>query len=116
MINREFYNGYEGEGQVIFRDESKNELVIWEGYIYILMERMFDQEFKVLSEFFSRDDDINAWLISDLPNALAQFRAFDFQKMQQDNFAKRLPQLVAEITRFLLNALNSDQRVYIEKD
>ncbi len=116
MVNDKFYRGYEGEGQVIFSDENKNKIVIWEGYLYVLMERMLDQGYKILADFYSRDNDDSAWLIPNINNALAQFQSFDYQRIQQDGFTECFPELITTITRFLWRALNSQQKVYLDKD
>jgi hypothetical protein len=118
MINSNFYNGFEGEGQVIFSDEVKNELIVWEGYIYVLMERMFEQGYKILVDFYNHnyEDDENPWTIPDIPNAINQYKSFNVSYAEEDNFKNDFPKLIDEITRFLMNALASGKKVYMQRD
>lgn len=116
MINSKFYNDYEGEGQIIFNDEANNKLIVWEGYIYVLMEQMFEQGSNILSDFYSREDDDNPWEIININNAINQFKSFNLSKIKQDGFSEYIPGLIREITLFLTNALQSNQKIYIITD
>ena len=116
MINSKLYDRYEGEDQVIFCDEQNNKQILWEGHIYVLMERMFDQGYKILADFYSREDDDAPWMIPDIKSAIAQFEATNLEKMKQDNFTKNFPMVIKEIVEFLLVAQNTNQKVHMDRE
>ena len=116
MINSKLYDRYEGEDQVIFRDEKNNKLIMWEGHIYVLMERMFDQGYKILADFYSREDDNAPWMIPDIKSAIAQFELINLENMKQDNFTKSFPMVIKEIVEFLLGAQSTNQKVYMDRE
>ncbi len=117
MLYDKYYKGYEGETQIRF-ETGASQLVIWEGYIYTLMEDMFDQGLKILSDYYSSEDDDN-WEIENLDNAIAQFRLFDLNKITKEeltSISATLPGVVKEIVSFLSKALFQNRKVYISKD
>ena len=117
MINDKYYKGYEGEPQIRF-DSGTNELIVWEGYIYTLMEYMFDQNLKVLANYYSSDSNDN-WEMKNLKNAITEFDLFDVNKIAKQEWrdiANDLSDVAKEIADFLKKAFTQNQKVYVAKD
>ena len=117
MINEKYYKEYAGEPAIKF-EAGGDSLVIWEGYIYILMEDMYDQDLKILSDYYSSEDN-DEWEINNLNSAITQFKLFDLDKVAKQDLtsvSKFLPDVVKEIINFLLKALEKKQKVSILKD
>ena len=116
MVNDKYYEGYESEPQIRF-ESGASELIIWEGYIYTLMENMFDQGLKILADYYSSDDD--SWEIIDLKEAITQFDLFDLNRLDSEKIAhisSFLPDIAKEIVKFLIKAQMQNQKVHISKD
>ncbi|MEL7571036.1 MAG: hypothetical protein AAGU14_10840 [Eubacteriaceae bacterium] len=116
MILNKYYKNFEGEPQINFVTQKKDEFNIWEGYFYILMEYMFDQGSNILSDFYSREDDDKPWEINDIKSLILQLESFDIKKIdlnEQTEIKEILPELINDIKNFLVKAFNTNQKVYI---
>ncbi|MEK5502040.1 hypothetical protein [Bacillus sp. FSL M8-0168] len=118
MLNTKFYDGFEGEPELVLSD-GENKLVIWNGYFETLLDSLLDNNIEkegIIKEYFYQEGwyDDPRWMI-DVHLTINQMKNFDVNKLDtSDGFKKEIVELVREIIHFLQNAKNKS--VVIEYD
>lgn len=89
LINKKYYNGFEGEPEIqfIYRRGNDNEIIImWEGYFDQIMRLMLldEQGWTGLAYYYNMYTgwyEESPWAIEDLHMALKQFESIDDRKL-----------------------------------
>lgn len=119
MINRTYYEGFEGEPDLVIAFGNQK-LIMWIGYFEAILDALLENDLPkegIIKEYFYHEGwyDDSPWKLEDIPLAIEQISSFDIDKVDKsENIKKVLPDLVHEIIRFLENAKNED--VVIEYD
>ncbi|MCF7618519.1 hypothetical protein [Bacillus sonorensis] len=119
MINTKFYDGFEGEPELILSD-GENKLIIWNGYFETILDSLLDKNIEkegIIKEYFNHEGwyDDSPWVIQDLDLTIDQMKSFDINTLDVSEDMKNvLPDIVKEIIQFLENAKN--KTVVIEYD
>ncbi|MFP7492964.1 hypothetical protein SFC66_04170 [Terribacillus saccharophilus] len=106
MINTAFYDGFEGEPELILANENKK-LIIWNGYFESILDALLTSDSEkagILKEYYYHEGwyDDSPWIIPDLSLTIEQLNHFDINKVEQsDNIKNVLPVLVKSIINFL---------------
>ncbi|PAE08308.1 hypothetical protein CHI12_06695 [Terribacillus saccharophilus] len=118
MINTKYYDGFEGEPEVVlFNDHQR--FIMWNGYFESLLDSLLDTNLEkegILEEYYNHEGwyDDSPWMIPDVPLTIWQLKHFDLNKVNQsENIKVVLPELAHEIILFLEN---SKEKVWIEYD
>lgn len=101
-INREYYDGFEGEPEIRFicrKDNDNMIFTIWEGYFDQIMRLIVPDEqgwtgLAYCYNMYTGWYEDSPWIIEDLPMALKQFESVDHEKLWNES---------AEILRILCN-------------
>lgn len=119
LINTKFYDGFEGEPELILSD-GENKLIIWNGYFETILDSLLDKNIEkegIIKEYFNHEGwyDDSPWVIQDLDLTIDQMKSFDINTLDVSEDMKNvLPDIVKEIIQFLENAKN--KTVVIEYD
>lgn len=119
MLNRKYYEGFEGEPELILVNE-ENKLIIWNGFFEAILDALLETNLEkegIIKEYFYHEGwyDDSPWVIKDVQLTIKQLKSFDLSKVHQsDNIKNVLPELVQEIIHFLENTRNGN--VVIEYD
>ena len=70
------------------------------GFIYVLMERMFDQYLKFFAEFYNCKEDTSPWLISDIRQAIYQLESFNLDRIEKNSISLNFPYATKEVKDF----------------
>ena len=106
MIDTTFYDGFEGEPELILANKDKR-LIIWNGYFESILDTLLAsgiQQNGMIKEYYHHEGwyDDSPWIIPDLTLTIEQLNQFDISKAEQsDNIKKVLPSLVKSIVYFL---------------
>lgn len=120
MLNRKYYEGFEGEPELVLIDSEENKLIIWIGYFEAILDALLESNLEkegIIKEYFYHEGwyDDSPWAIKDIHLTIKQLKSFDLSKVQQSKTIKNvLPGLVQDIIQFLEQAKN--EYVVIEYD
>ncbi|KZE38847.1 hypothetical protein AV656_08065 [Bhargavaea cecembensis] len=111
LINTTYYDGFEGEPELLIRDENR-EMIIWNGYFVIILNSILKTEVEKggMPEVYSKQEGWydEPWPIEDIPLTINQLRAFDLDKTEG---TETLMEVLPELIEFLENA---EGQVFIE--
>ncbi|MEC1560399.1 hypothetical protein [Bacillus haynesii] len=119
MINTKFYDGFEGEPELVLTD-GENKLIIWYGYFETVLDSLLDNNLEkrgIIKDYFNHEGwhDDSPWVIQDLRLTIAQMKSFDINTLDvSEDMKSVLADLINEIIHFLENAKN--KTVVIEYD
>lgn len=119
MINKKYYNQFEGEPeiQLICRKEDDSDiLIIWEGYFDQIMKLMSPEKhgwtgLAYCYNMYTGWYEESPWLIKDLQQALQQFESIDCRKLSNESF-----DIWLLICNMFKEAILSDYKVYISRE
>lgn len=119
LVNKKYYNGFEGEPEIQFicRKKDKNEIfIIWEGY--------FEQIMKLISpdiqgwtglaycyNMYTGWYEESPWIIEDLQSALKQFESIDDKKLCDE-----ATEILAIICNILRESISNSYEVCIVRE
>ncbi|WP_213422630.1 hypothetical protein [Bhargavaea massiliensis] len=112
-----YYDGFEGEPELVLRDNHRA-MVFWNGYFVTILNSILKTEVEKggMPEVYSRQEGWydEPWPIEDIPLTINQLRAFDLDKAEgTETLMEVLPELIEDIIKFLENA---EGQVFIEYD
>lgn len=113
LLNRKYYEGFEGEPELVLVNE-ENKFIIWNGYFEAILDALLEINLEkegIIKEYFNHEGwyDESPWAIKDIQLTIEQLKSFDLSKVKQsDNIKNVLPDLVQEIIQFLENARNTN--------
>ncbi|MCY7816190.1 hypothetical protein [Bacillus haynesii] len=86
MINTKFYDGFEGEPELVLTD-GENKLIIWYGYFETVLDSLLDNNLEkrgIIKEYFNHEGwyDDSPWVIQDLRLTIAQMKSFDIHFLE----------------------------------
>lgn len=119
LINKTFYEGYEGETEIRFTRETETlpeVLVIWEGFFDQIMRAIkpgkngwtgLAYHYNMYSGWYAKD----MWAIDDLDLALRQLQSVDVSGLYQE-----CPEVLQLVCKMLKDAIAAHQKVYISRE
>lgn len=123
-VNKEFYNGFEGEPEVEFIckiNENIDKFVIWQGYFEGLLAGCFRDNIKeggLLHSYINVDGfyDESPWKIPNIAIVIDELSYFRKEKFNTNcsNMASTIENLKVELQVFLSNSINKGSDVYID--
>ncbi|MBS5956121.1 MAG: hypothetical protein KIC73_04305 [Clostridiales bacterium] len=117
----DFYEGYEGEGEIQFiqalDNDNRNVIRIWDGYFDDIMEKIEPEEsgWTGLAYYYNFAEgwyDESPWRIPNLMKSFQQIKQTENAKFRFPNSKK----VTDEICNLLSNALDNDNCVYIARE
>lgn len=119
VINRKYYDGFEGEAEIQFIYSKGNDseiLVMWEGYFDQIMRLILPEEsgWTGLAYYYNLClgwEEDGPWEIDDLQTALKQFESIENQKLWDE--AKEILVLLCDI---LKEAISNNTKVFIVRE
>lgn len=117
MINTTYYDGFEGEPELILKDQNRK-MVIWNGYFITILNSILKTEVEKegMPEVYSRQEGWydEPWPIEDIPLTIKQLQAFEMSKVEGEvALWEVLPKLINDLIQFLKSAKG---QVFIEYD
>lgn len=126
MIDESFYDGYEGENEVVVyynQDSEKIGFKIWNGYFDNLLSGCYDAEIHtdgLLICYQNQDGfyDEQEWRIKNLDVVISELKKFSNNQVesQSSEILSTLPIIKDKLVTLLENAKKSEKSVYIDYD
>lgn len=124
MINSEFYDGFEEEGQILIYDivsGQKNGILMWQGYFELLLDACWYPHFRpdgLIScyHYCNGFYDVPIWYMKDLKITIEELQGFHSENMKTDSLDLRetVKKLRDALISFLETASLYKRNVYIE--
>lgn len=121
MLDKRYYEGYEGEGEV-WSEENCNQdgIVIWIGFFDTILEGCFSQEFQkngIIECYFNQDgfyDD--RWEMKYPHIVLEELKRFNeklLDKIDEENI-KKSKEVLEQLIFFINIAIKNERIIYVE--
>ncbi|AOR23490.1 hypothetical protein [Clostridium taeniosporum] len=123
MINNKYYDGLEGEPEVViyFKEKDKEGFRIWIGYFEYLLGASISGEVKIggiLESYINQDGwyDESEWRIEELQQAIFELEQFNIEKIEskEDSIIETVSNIQKDLVKFLKNALKNSHLVCID--
>lgn len=123
MVNNKYYNGFEGEPEVLiyFNGKDKEGFRIWIGYFEYLLGASISEEVKtggILESYINQDGwyDESEWRIEDLQQAIFELEQFNIEKIEskEDSVIEILSNLQKDLLKLLKNALINSSLLFMD--
>ena len=123
MLDKTYYEGYEGEGEVkIWSDENGSEkgMIVWMGFFDAILEGCFSSEFSpngIIQCYFNQDgfyDD--KWVMRYPYIVLEELKNFNENLLDTRNeeIIKKSKEIIEQLISFINVAINNERKIYIE--
>ena len=123
MLDKRYYEGYEGEGEVkVWRDDNgvENGMIIWRGFFETILEGCFKTEFSKngISECYYNKDGFydDKWEMQYPAIVLQEIDKFDENLLNTENeeIIKKSKEIITLLISFINIAIENDQKIYVE--
>ena len=123
MLDKKYYEGYEGEGRVkIWREENGKEIgfVIWAGFFNAILEGCFKPDFQrngIIECYYNQDGFYDEkWEMSHSDNVLEELKAFDENLLntKSKEMIKIAKEIIERLISFINTAAFKEEKVYVE--
>ncbi len=125
MLDKRYYEGYEGEGEVkVWSEENGNQdgIVIWIGFFDTILEGCFSQEFQkngIIECYFNQDGFYdNRWEMK-YPNiVLEELKSFNEKLLYKidEEIIKESKEVIEQLIFFINIAVKNERIIYVEYD
>ncbi len=125
MLDKRYYEGYEGEGEVkVWSEENGNQdgIVIWIGFFDTILEGCFSQEFQkngIIECYFNQDGFYdNRWEMK-YPNiVLEELKSFNEKVLDKidEEIIKESKEVIEQLIFFINIAVKNERIIYVEYD
>lgn len=125
MLDKRYYEGYEGEGEVkVWSEENGNQdgIVIWIGFFDTILEGCFSQEFQkngIIECYFNQDGFYdNRWEMK-YPNiVLKELKSFNEKLLYKidEEIIKESKEVIEQLIFFINIAVKNERIIYVEYD
>ena len=125
MLDKKFYEGYEGDGEVkVWSEENGNEngIVIWIGFFDTILEGCFNSEFLqngFIECYFNQDGFYDEkWEMKYPHIVLEELKAFDEKVLDTKNeeIIKKSKEVIEQLVLFINTAVENKKNIYVEYD
>jgi hypothetical protein len=123
MLDKRYYEGYEGEGEVkVWSEENGNQdgIVIWIGFFDTILEGCFSQEFQkngIIECYFNQDGFYdNRWEMK-YPNiVLKELKSFNEKLLYKidEEIIKESKEVIEQLIFFINIAIKNERIIYVE--
>lgn len=123
MLDKKYYEGYEGEGEVkIWSNENGNEngMIVWIGYFNTILEGCFSSEFSpngMIECYFNQDgfyDD--KWEMRYPHIVLEELKKFNERLLdtKDEEIIKISKEIIEQLVFFINVAVKNKRKIYVE--
>ncbi len=123
MLDKRYYEGYEGEGEVkVWSEENCNQdgIVIWIGFFDTILEGCFSQEFQkngIIECYFNQDgfyDD--RWEMKYPHIVLEELKRFNEKLLDKidEEIIKESKEVIEQLIFFINIAIKNERIIYVE--
>ena len=125
MLDKKYYEGYEGEGEVkVWSEENDNEngIVIWSGFFNTILEGCFSSEFQkngIIECYYHQDgfyDD--RWKMKYPYIVLEELKRFDEKLLdtRDEEIIRKSKEVIEQLVSLINIAVRKGKNIYIEYD
>lgn len=125
MINNKYYDGFEGEPEIViyFKEGNKEKkgFRIWIGYFEYLLGASLLKEIKaggILESYINQNGwyDESQWRIKDLHQAIFELEQFDVDKIEsrENSVIEIVSDLQNDLLKFMKNSLINSNLLFID--
>lgn len=121
MINNKYYDGFEGEPQILIYLKGKEGFRIWIGYFEYMLGASILEDVKnggILESYINQDGwyDESEWEIENLKQAIFEIEQFNIDKVEskEENVVEIVSELQKDLLKFLKNALINNSLMWID--
>lgn len=125
MLDKRYYEGYEGEGEVkVWSDEDGNEngMIIWIGFFDTILEGCFSSEFQkngIVECYFHQDgfyDD--KWEMKYPRIVLEELKRFNEKLLdtRDKEIINKSKEVIEQLVSFISIAVRNERIIYVEYD
>lgn len=125
MLDKKYYEGYEGEGEIrIWSNKSDNEegMIIWIGYFNTILEGCFNSEFQkngIIECYFNHNgfyDD--KWEMRNPYIVLEELKMFDetLLSTKEEKIIKKTKEIIELLVIFINTSIKKNRNIYVECD
>ena len=125
MLDKRYYEGYEGEGEVkVWSEGNGNQdgIVIWIGFFDTILEGCFSQEFQkngIIECYFNQDGFYdNRWEMKYPHIVLEELKRFNEKLLYKidEEIIKESKEVIEQLIFFINIAVQNERIVYVEYD
>ena len=125
MLDKRYYEGYEGEGEVkVWSEENGNQdgIVIWIGFFDTILEGCFNQEFQkngIIECYFNQDGFYdNRWEMKYPHIVLEELKSFNEKLLYKidEEIIKESNEVIKQLIFFINIAVKNERIIYVEYD
>lgn len=125
MLDKRYYEGYEGEGEVkVWSEENGNQdgIVIWIGFFDTILEGCFSQEFQkngIIECYFNQDGFYdNRWEMKYPHIVLEELKRFNEKLLYKidEEIIKESKEVIEQLIFFINIAVKNERIIYVEYD
>ena len=125
MLDKRYYEGYEGEGEVkVWSEGNGNQdgIVIWIGFFDTILEGCFSQEFQkngIIECYFNQDGFYdNRWEMKYPHIVLEEFKRFNEKLLYKidEEIIKESKEVIEQLIFFINIAVKNERIIYVEYD
>lgn len=125
MLDKRYYEGYEGEGEVkVWSEENGNQdgIVIWIGFFDTILEGCFSQEFQkngIIECYFNQDGFYdNRWEMKYPHIVLEELKSFNEKLLYKidEEIIKESKEVIEQLIFFINIAVKNERIIYVEYD
>ena len=123
MLDKRYYEGYEGEGKVkIWSDEngSENGMVVWNGFFNTILEGCFNSEFSqngIIKCYYNQDGFYdNKWEMRYPHIVLEELKKFNEKLLdtKDEEIIKESKEVIEQLVFFISIAIKNERNIYVE--
>ena len=123
MLDKRYYEGYEGEGEVkIWSDEngSENGMVVWIGFFNTILEGCFNSEFSqngIIKCYYNQDGFYdNKWEMRYPHIVLEELKKFNEKLLdtKDEEIIKESKEVIEQLVFFISVAIKNERNIYVE--
>ncbi len=123
MLDKRYYEGYEGEGEVkIWSDKNGNEngMVVWIGFFNTILEGCFNSEFSpngIIECYFNQDGFYdNKWEMRYPHIVLEELKKFNEKLLdtKDEEIIKESKEVIEQLVFFISVAIKNERNIYVE--
>ncbi len=125
MLDKRYYEGYEGEGEVkVWSEGNGNQdgIVIWIGFFDTILEGCFSQEFQkngIIECYFNQDGFYdNRWEMKYPHIVLEELKRFNEKLLYKidEEIIKESKEVIEQLIFFINIAVKNERIIYVEYD
>lgn len=123
MLDKRYYEGYEGEGEIkIWSNETGNEngMIVWIGFFNTILEGCFSPDFSsdgIIECYFNQDGFYdNKWEMKYPHIVLEELKKFNEKLLdtEDEEIIKKSKEVIEQLIFFINTAVKNEKNIYVE--